>query len=528
MRHSPKLLKNPLLLINDVPSMESLKELLLHNILYDPQRPLLFTQAFFWILFMIIMLGYSLVYKRIALRNAYLFLFSLYFYYKCGGGYVWLLVISIVATYLIGIGIYKSKRNWMRRMYVALSVTVSILLLSYYKYTSFFIDIWNHIFHVHYKVYDYLSFWTNNHFGTHFDISDIFLPIGISFFTFQALSYTLDLYRYKTKPVFNIIDFGFYKSFFPQLVAGPIVRAAEFIPQMYARYSLSNREMGHALFLILNGLMKKMIISDYISINFVDRVFDNPLSYSGFENLMSVYGYSLQIYCDFSGYTDIAIGIALLLGFRIPINFNSPYKALNLTDFWRRWHISLSSWLRDYLYIPLGGNKKGKVRMYLNLMMTMLIGGLWHGANWRFIVWGALHGIGLVFDKLWKMVFPPANPKWSHHNLFSLFITFQFVSFAWIFFRAKDMQVAAEMLAQIFNHFGFQVIPAITLGYANIFLIILIGYSIHWLPDRIKERYRGWFILTPLYAKVFIYVMAVFLIVQFKSSVIQPFIYFQF
>jgi alginate O-acetyltransferase complex protein AlgI len=282
------------------------------------------------------------------------------------------------------------------------------------------------------------------------------------------------------------------------------------------------------LFLILNGLLKKMIISDYISINFVDRVFDNPLGYSGFENLMSVYGYALQIYCDFSGYTDIAIGIALLLGFRIPINFNSPYKAVNLTDFWRRWHISLSSWLRDYLYIPLGGNKRGKFRMQLNLLVTMLIGGLWHGAHLRFIIWGALHGIGLVFDKLWKRLFRSSNSRWDNRNIFGQFITFQFVCFAWIFFRAKDMQAVGEMLSQIVNHFGFQLIPAVAIGYANVFLIILAGFFIHWLPDWMKEKYRGWFIISPMYAKILISVVAVLLIIQFKSSVIQPFIYFQF
>ncbi|HEY4787418.1 MAG TPA: MBOAT family O-acyltransferase [Bacteroidales bacterium] len=508
--------------------MEGLKELILQNLLYNPQKPLLFTQGFFWVLFMVMMLGYSFFYKRIGLRNAYLFFFSLYFYYKCGGGYVWILIFSIVVTYLIGIGIYLSKRNWVRRFYVALSVLISILLLSYFKYTYFFTDIWNRLFHTNYKVYDYLAFWTNRQLGTHFDISNIFLPIGISFFTFQALSYTVDLYRRKARPVLNIIDFGFYKSFFPQLVAGPIVRAAEFIPQMYAKYTLTNREMGHALFLILNGLLKKMVISDYISINFVDRVFDNPLGYSGFENLMSVYGYSLQIYCDFSGYTDIAIGIALLLGFRIPINFNSPYKAVDLTDFWRRWHISLSSWLRDYLYIPLGGSRKGKVRTYFNLFITMLIGGLWHGANLRFIIWGGLHGLGLIFDKLRKTFLSHQHPRYGYHNVLTQFITFQFVSFAWIFFRATDMQTAGAMLKQIFGHFEMQMVPAMVASYANIFLIILLGYVIHWIPYRLKEKYRGLFITTPIYVKAIVTVLVVIFIFQVKSSVLQPFIYFQF
>ena len=507
--------------------MESLKELFFNYILYNPQKPLLFTQAFFWIFFLFVLFIYSLIYRRIALRNGYLFLVSLYFYYKCGGVYIWLLVASIIVTYFIGLGVYKCRQKWIKKFYVALSVIVSITLLAYYKYTYFFIDIWNSLFHSHIKAQDYLAFLTNQGFNTHFDISVIILPVGISFFSFQALSYTIDLYRGKTRPVRNIIDFGFYKSFFPQLVAGPIVRAAEFIPQIYTRYTLNNREMSHALFLILNGLIKKMVISDYISINFVDRVFDNPLNYSGFENLISVYGYSLQIYCDFSGYTDIAIGLALLLGFRIPINFNSPYKANNLTDFWHRWHISLSSWLRDYLYIPLGGNRKGKFRTYVNLLTTMLLGGLWHGAHLRFFIWGGLHGIGLVIEKWWLTIFPSPH-KYGYRNLITQLITFQFVSFAWIFFRAANMQTVGEMLNQIGNHFGARLIPAMVVSYAPIFSIISVGFLVHWLPDRFKEKYRGWFIKSPVYAKILVFILAILVIIQFKSSMIQPFIYFQF
>jgi alginate O-acetyltransferase complex protein AlgI len=413
-------------------------------------------------------------------------------------------------------------------MYVAMSVCVSITLLLYYKYTYLFIGFWNSVFHTHIQVHDYIAAWLDYRLGTHMNISAIVLPVGISFFSFQALSYTIDLYRNKVKPVRNIIDFGFYKSFFPQLVAGPIVRAAEFIPQIYTRYVLSNREMGHALFLILNGLLKKMLISDYISINFVDRVFDNPLGYSGFENLMAVYGYALQIYCDFSGYTDIAIGLALLLGFRIPVNFNSPYKAFNLTDFWHRWHISLSSWLRDYLYIPLGGNRKGKLRMLVNLLVTMLIGGLWHGASLRFVIWGGLHGIGLVFDKIRKS-FISANklPFWGQ-KFFSQVLTFHFVCFAWIFFRASDMQMVKNMLTQIFTRFEIHLLPIMVKSYAAIFLIMALGFALHWLPDGFKEKYRGLFVLTPVYLKLIITALVVLLIFQVKTSAVQPFIYFQF
>jgi D-alanyl-lipoteichoic acid acyltransferase DltB (MBOAT superfamily) len=312
-------------------------------------------------------------------------------------------------------------------------------------------------------------------------------------------------------------------------VAGPIVRASEFIPQMYRKFQLRKEEMGHALFLISNGLIKKMIISDYISLNFVDRVFDQPVLYTGFENLMAVYGYSLQIYCDFSGYTDIAIGIALLMGFRLPVNFNSPYHADSISDFWRRWHISLSTWLRDYLYIPLGGNRKGTIRTDINLLITMLLGGLWHGANFRFILWGGLHGFALLVNKQWQKIFP-CNPL--HHNKLRYFIgtivTFHFVTFCWIFFRANTMETAIEMIRRITSLTPLQMIGDILLSYRTVFSIILLGFLIHWMPSQWKENLRGRYIRTGISVKIILTVVLFFLIYQMKSSVIQPFVYFQF
>ena len=291
------------------------------------------------------------------------------------------------------------------------------------------------------------------------------------------------------------------------------------------------QEMGHAIFLVISGLIKKMLISDYISVNFVDRVFGSPLSYTGFENLMALYGYSVQIYCDFSGYTDIAIGLALLLGFKLPINFNSPYKALNITDFWRRWHISLSSWLRDYLYIPLGGNRKGHVRTYINLFITMLLGGLWHGAYLRFVIWGGLHGLALGVHKLWLDIFPG---RISHPLLRStcrtlaLFFTFQFVSFAWLFFRAENMQTALDMLTQIIGSFSLHLVPQVIEAHIAVFSLIIATLIIHWLPSSFKENFRGVFIRTHTAVKLLVVVLVVFVIYQVMSAGIQPFIYFRF
>lgn len=504
--------------------LDKIKEILI----YSADSPLLFTQLYFWVFFALVMLGYSILYKKRALRNTYLFVFSLFFYYKSGGYFFSLLIFSTLVDYALGILISKTEKKIFRYTYLILSITTNIGLLAYFKYTYFFIDIINQAFTTTYEAKNFLAFASNSMFGTYFDIDNIILPVGISFYTFQTISYSVDVFRKKVAPVKNIIDFGFYVSFFPQLVAGPIVRAAEFIPQLYQEYKVTYQTMGHAVFLIISGLVKKVFISDFISMNYVDRVFESPISYSGFENLMATYGYSIQIYCDFSGYTDIAIGVALLFGFRLPINFNSPYKAINISDFWRRWHISLSSWLRDYLYIPLGGNKKGKIRSYINLIITMLLGGLWHGANLRFVIWGLLHGFSLVFHKLWILIFKPKTQLSGFKKFIAILFTFHTVSFSWIFFRASDLETANLMFEQIFNHFMIELIPEMIISYKTIYSVIILALILHWLPARWKEVSRGYFIKSNYFVKIFIVVIIVFILYQMKSSDIQPFIYFQF
>ncbi len=511
--------------------MEYLQEILT----YSEEKPMLFTRLYFWVFFTVLMAFYSILYRRRAIRNAYLFVMSLFFYYQSSGYFFTLLIFSTIADYTLGHLIYQSPSRVKKKLFVATSVIINLGVLSYFKYSYFFVNTINKIFNTNFEVVNLLAQWSNQLAETSFDVDTIILPVGISFYTFQTISYTVDIYRGKIKPVNNIIDFGFYVSFFPQLVAGPIVRAAEFVPQLYQKFKLTKREFSHALFLIMTGLMKKMLISDYISINYVDRVFEAPLSYTGFENAMAVYGYSLQIYCDFSGYTDIAIGVALLMGFRLPVNFNSPYKAVNVTDFWRRWHISLSSWLRDYLYIPLGGNKKGKLRRHINIMITMLLGGLWHGAHLRFIIWGGIHGAALVIHKLWislmKKLKPRYNPIYEGSGLsrfVSVFLTFHVVTAAWIFFRAQNMRKAQQMINQIIYHFQAEMIPQIISSYQEIFGVIAIGFILHWLPASFKERYRGWFIQTPLVVKLAAVILLVIIIYQVKSAAIQPFIYFKF
>lgn len=496
--------------------------------LYSEQKPLLFTQLYFWVFFSIVITIYAIIYKKKGIRNSYLFLISLFFYYKSSGFYFLILIFSTLADFTLGFLIHQSKEGFKRKFFLFLSIFINLSLLAYFKYSYFFTDIINQAFHLNLKVVNVFGQVANAFGQGYFDIDKIILPVGISFYTFQTISYTVDVYRKKIAPVRNILDFGFYVSFFPQLVAGPIVRASEFIPQLYAKYQLTKEQFGHALFLILGGLIKKIFISDYISLNFVDRVFENPLAFTGFENLMATYGYALQIYCDFSGYTDIAIGVALFMGFRLPLNFNSPYKAENITDFWRRWHISLSRWLKDYLYIPLGGNRKGKPRMYLNLLLTMLLGGLWHGANWRFVIWGGIHGIGLAVHKVFLGFSKKSMPKTKFQRAVSVFFTFQLISFTWIFFRAENMQNVKYMLSQIGTNFGIPLIGEMIVSYWYVFSVIIGGFILHWLPSKQKERIRGWFIQTPIWLKAIIVLLVIITLYQVKSSDLQPFIYFQF
>jgi D-alanyl-lipoteichoic acid acyltransferase DltB (MBOAT superfamily) len=411
---------------------------------------------------------------------------------------------------------------------VVLSIFINLFLLSYFKYTYLFVDTVNQLLNLDIEVVNHLAIWSNRLTGTHFDVSVILLPVGISFYTFQTISYTVDIYRGKVDPVKHILDFGFYVSFFPQLVAGPIVRASEFVPQLYKRYHLSQREFSYALFLILKGLFKKIFIGDYLAVHFIDRVFSNPAGFSGFENLMALFGYSLQVYVDFSGYTDIAIGVALLLGFRLPKNFNSPYKATNVGNFWKRWHISLSSWLKDYLYIPLGGNRKGRVMTDVNLMITMLLGGLWHGASWQFMVWGGLNGLGIVVYKLWKKISPYEKSNHPVVRFWKIFNTFLFITFTRIWFRSESMEKANQLIRQVAREFNASVIPDVLWSYRLVFAVMALGYFTHWVPEKWKLGLLNAFTRIPLWAKVVVTVVMIFVIYQSFSAELQPFIYFQF
>lgn len=538
--------------------------------------PLIFTQASFWIFFAIIYLVFALIYRKIKIRNFYLLIISLFFYYKTSGMFVGLLIFTTLSNFYLGAGIYRSNIKVIKLLLVSLSVFINLFVLSYFKYAYFFTDSVNHLLGTQWQVSHWLANWGNQlASANYFTVDKIVLPIGISFFTFQALTYCIDIYRNKLKPIDSAADFGLFVTFFPQLVAGPIVRAGEFIPQINRATNISKQDFDSGLFLILKGMIKKMIFADYIAMHFMDKVFDAPAMFSGFTNVMAMIGYSLQIYGDFSGYTDIAIGLALLMGFKLPQNFNSPYKALNTSDFWRRWHISLSSFLKDYLYIPLGGNKMvsygsviitlvlitgvifaiGDVKTGLlatgsvllivffalvfpvfrkhlftniNIMLTMLIGGLWHGASWKFVIWGGLNGLGILVYKYWRRI----SPWEKYDNRFSVFwkilLTFTFITFTRIYFRGESMEQINAWFNQVATNMGWDTAWNVIVKYKTVFIVMFLGYLTHWLPVRTKVAIEHYFAESHIVTKVVLSVLTGIICYQAYSASFQPFIYFQF
>ena len=480
---------------------------ILDQFVYNPDAKLLFNSGFFIFLFFGFLLVYRVLLPYQRLRILWVTFFSLYFYYKCAGIFWLLHVIIVVVDFNLARWMEAAATRGRKIALLVVSLVVNLGMLVYFKYN------------VYSELWCELS-------GNPFDPMKVFLPVGISFFTFQSLSYTIDVYRGELKALHSMLDYAFFVTFFPQMVAGPIVRAADFLPQIHKIPVVSREDFGRGVFLICTGLFKKAVISDYISANFVDRVFDSPLQYTGLENLFAVYGYAMQIYCDFSGYSDMAIGIALLIGFKFPINFDAPYQSRSVTEFWRRWHISLSTWLRDYLYIPLGGNRKGRIRTYINLMLTMLLGGLWHGAALRFIIWGGLHGLALAVERFIKQNISSApNPL---RKVLGGIITFHFVCFCWIFFRAQGLDNVYAVLSQIWYNFEPQYLMSFLEGYAAVIFWMTLGFGLHFLPQSVDVWAEKMVTAMPLVGKALLVAVIAALVMQVKSSEVQAFIYFQF
>ncbi|AXT56246.1 MBOAT family protein [Aquimarina sp. AD1] len=543
---------------------------------FSEEYPLIFTQADFWVFFAVIYFLYSILYSKKNLRSAYLFAISLLFYYKTSGLFIGILLFSTVNDFFLGKAIYNSKSILIKKLLVTVSVIINLGTLCYFKYAYFFTESYNSLFNTDYEVINYLAQFANSWASIdYFTVDAIILPVGISFYTFQTISYSVDIYRKQIEPLKSIIDFGFFVSFFPQLVAGPIVRASDFVPQIRKEITITKEEFGSATFMILKGLIKKMLFADFIAMNFMDRVFDVPEMFSGFTNIMAMIGYSLQIYGDFSGYTDIAIGLALLMGYKLPVNFNSPYKAIHCGDFWKRWHISLSSWLKDYLYIPIGGNRNGSIFSYVfitvftflgvfayadfgiaiiatagiglllivtlfsaklawhfnrnvNIMITMLIGGLWHGASWKFVIWGGLNGLGVVAYKYWRKISPYENSNAWLAVTWKIAFTFIFITFTRIYFRGNSMDHINRFYQAIMTNMDWTNALVVLWEYRIVFIVMLLGYITHWLPYKTKDWILDQFIKSNVIVKGIIAIIVAVICYQTYAADFQPFIYFQF
>lgn len=481
---------------------------ILEKLAYDPQSPMIFSSGTFWALFLFFMPIYALLKRSRMKMVLYVVAFSLYFYYKSSGIFFLLIIATSIIDYLLSLLLATRQKEWQRKLCVLLSVSVSLGVLGYFKYANFLLGSWAQIV------------------GSNFQPLDIILPVGISFYTFQSISYIVDVYRRRIEPTDSWLEYIFFLSFFPALVAGPIVRADHFLPQIKANRVPERSEVWMGFWLILLGIVKKALLADYIA-QYNDIVFTTPETYTGFENLMAMLGYTMQIYCDFSGYSDMAIGIALIMGFNLPQNFNLPYKSQNVTEFWRRWHISLSSWLRDYLYIPLGGNRKGKVRTYLNNFITMLIGGLWHGASWKFVAWGGFHGVALITHKASQPLLKRI-PDTRIVKFVSWVITICFIVFTMAIFRVNSLGDLWVMLGNLFTNFHLDYLPVfvdVRLTWCIFMLVLILS---HAMPDGWWQRLGERFVRWPWIAKLAIFVVVVQLVLQFRSEDVAPFIYFQF
>lgn len=490
-------------------TLRNIKDLLT----YDPSSPLLFNTGLFMLLFIVFLFGYTLLSRMPRTKMVFVILFSLYFYYKSSAECCFILLGVCILDYFLGQLLGRIRKIPFRRLIVGINISVNVGMLVYFKY-------FNLIFST---IADFASI--------EFDPLDIILPAGISFFTFRSISYMVDIYRGKIQPCHNFLHYTFFLTFFPPLLAGPVVRASDMLPQIEKNPTATHRMVGTGFFLIMCGLIKKIIIADYLSGNFVDRVFMEPSRFTGFENLIAVYGFGIQLYCDFSGYSDMAIGLALLLGYNFKDNFDAPFKSQSPTEFWHRWHISLSTWLRDYVYIPLGGSRtKTRTRAYANQFTTMLVGGIWHGASWMFLIWGAWNGILLVAHKFMKRFFhlnAGTTPEWLRVG-FNFFITFNLIAVGMMFFRAESLEKAGEMTNAIFNNFHGNVAGQFIEGYPLVVAAIVVAFISHFLPKKYSEKTRDAYTRVPLAGQALILAVVIFLVIQARSSDLQPFIYLKY
>jgi D-alanyl-lipoteichoic acid acyltransferase DltB (MBOAT superfamily) len=468
---------------------------------------MLFPTISFAVFFAVVFPVTWLLNSRNALKKWFLVAASYYFYAFWRPEFTLLLAASSVGNYFAALAIGMLPDGRARRGVFWLAVAANLSVLGFFKYWDFFAA-------------SLVDLSAAIGVGGNVPFVEVALPVAISFLTFHALSYVIDVYDRTLKPTTSLVDILLYISFFPHLIAGPIVRAAKFLTQTTHCSRASDVKVGTSVFLILGGLFKKVIIANYLSTDFVDGVFRAPADFSSLDLLLGMYAYAIQIYCDFSAYTDIAIGVANLLGYQFPENFNQPYRALSVQDFWRRWHITLSNWLRDYLYIRLGGSRGGRIRTYLNLMVTMLLGGLWHGASWNFVLWGGLHGGALVVERAFGWTGAPrsrlaAALAWA--------LTFHFVCLTWVFFRSPSSDATLAYLATLFSGASWSTTMTPLTA-----VVLALGALTQVLPARWSDALEARYDAGPLALKVAVPFCAIFVISVAAPGGIAPFIYFQF
>lgn len=464
--------------------------------------------AFFGAVFLIAWL----LRKQPRARLLFLLGASYFFYAQWDVRFLPLIIGSSSADFWLARRIHQAESDRARRAWLIATVVMNLGVLAFFKYAQFGVD----------ATREALAL-----FGYEIprQALDIALPVGISFFTFESMSYVIDVYRRDFEPHDSYFEYLTFVAFFPHLVAGPIVRPRDLLPQLSRIPIWDADRASSALFLVSLGLIKKVVIGDYLAVSLVDRVFDSPLMYSAVEVYAAVVGYALQIYCDFSGYTDIAIGSAALLGITFPKNFDSPYKSASITEFWRRWHISLSTWLRDYLYIPLGGNRLGPLRTYVNLLLTMLLGGLWHGAAWTFVVWGGIHGVLLAFERLVRDLHGDraAAPRGIFAHAVLVLVTFHLVCAAWIFFRSKNFTGALLIFDRLAS--GTTYHPNLA---PPVLAVLALGLFGHFMPERAFEKARASFVRMPALAQGALLFGCMLLLRRLAQAEAVPFVYFQF
>ncbi len=453
---------------------------------------------------------HGLLHRRRGARNIFAALFSLYLYYKLAGGYVLMLLFIAVSDFFIARAMGSSPshgadgQTLRNRRLLALSVTLNVLILVFFKANGVFAEFIGAISR-----------------GT-VTLRHIAVPAGISFFCFQSISYVADTYHGKIRPLQRFTDYLLLLGFFPKMFLGPLVRNADFIAQMRREdITVSRDDCGEATRLIVSGLLKFCILSKLLGQLFVAPAFSGTLGEDGFTALMAVYAFTFQLYCDFSGYTDLASGISLLAGYRLPLNFRLPYHSATITEFWRRWHITLSSWLRDYLYIPLGGNRKGTVRTYVNLLLTMLLGGLWHGVGIMFVLWGLWHGILLCLHKLWMRFVPGAAPMGNGlplwRRVIGVTVTFNAVAFGWLMFRSPDWAAFTQMLHSILCNFAPEAVPAVLSANAPAFSALAAAVLLHAVPSAALPRLDRFCTAARLPGQALLIALAVWLALQCDS-----------